>query len=61
LAVIKVILVNFKIFLVGNRVDLEKIEKTWPLRMVITDNYRVKNSGKERIKKISVIIIESRH
>jgi len=46
-----VILVNFKIFLVGNRVDLEKIEKTWPLRMVITDNYRVKNSGKESIKK----------
>jgi hypothetical protein len=29
--------------------------------MVNTENYRVKNSGKESIKKLSVIIIESRH
>jgi len=39
--------------------DFEKTQKTGALRMVITENYRVKNSGKERIKKISVIIIES--
>ena len=58
LAVIRVIIVNFKIVLGGNTRFGENT-KTGTLRMINTENYRVKNSGKQRIKKISVIKIES--
>ena len=50
LAVIRVILVNFKIVLGGNTRFGENT-KTGTLRMIDTDNCRVKNSGKQRIKK----------
>ncbi len=50
LAVIRVILVNFKIVLGGNTRFGENT-KTGTLRMINTENYRVKNSGKQRIKK----------
>ena len=58
LAVIRVIIVNFKIVLGGNTRFGENT-KTGTLRMINTENYRIKNSGKQRIKKISVIKIES--
>ncbi|MDG1172279.1 MAG: hypothetical protein P8N05_05725 [Polaribacter sp.] len=50
LAVIRVILVNFKIVLGGNTRFGENT-KTGTLRMINTENYKVKNSGKQRIKK----------
>ncbi len=50
LAFIRVILVNFKIVLGGNTRFGENT-KTGTLRMINTENYKVKNSGKQRIKK----------
>lgn len=50
LAVIRVILVNFKIIL-GENTRFGENTKTGTLRMINTENYKVKNSGKQRIKK----------
>ena len=50
LAVIRVILVNFKIVL-GENTRFGENTKTGTLRMINTENYKVKNSGKQRIKK----------